>query len=188
MTNINSFFFHVTQATFWLFGLLEILSILSAHADVQLGFCKSNSVRITLPFLLAWACCVMGALIRHSCYRALGHMFTYEISIQKGHRLVTSGPYAYVRHPSYSSGALAMVGAMTCHLTPGAWLRECSGLFEHAWRTHLHVLAGSVPVLVFFLLIVPRLDREDELMKQQFGEEWVRWATKTPYKLIPGLW
>jgi protein-S-isoprenylcysteine O-methyltransferase Ste14 len=41
---------------------------------------------------------------------ALGRFFQYQIEIQTGHHVVTTGPYRYVRHPSYTGMALVMVG------------------------------------------------------------------------------
>jgi protein-S-isoprenylcysteine O-methyltransferase Ste14 len=41
---------------------------------------------------------------------SLGRFFQYQIEIQTGHRVVTSGPYQYVRHPSYTGMALVTLG------------------------------------------------------------------------------
>ena len=40
----------------------------------------------------------------------LGRFFTYDVTIQPGHRVVTSGPYRWVRHPSYTGGLLGLLG------------------------------------------------------------------------------
>jgi protein-S-isoprenylcysteine O-methyltransferase Ste14 len=46
---------------------------------------------------------------------ALGRFFQYRIEVQPGHRLVASGPYRCVRHPSYSGIALVLAGiALAC--------------------------------------------------------------------------
>lgn len=45
----------------------------------------------------------------------LGRFFQYWIKIQPGHRVVTGGPYRYVRHPSYTPIALVLLGlALAC--------------------------------------------------------------------------
>lgn len=41
----------------------------------------------------------------------LGRNWGMPMSLRQGHELVTSGPYAYVRHPIYAGIMLAMVGS-----------------------------------------------------------------------------
>ena len=57
----------------------------------------------------------VGGLIRYKCYRTLGSMFTFEMSIRKDHILVTSGPYAIVRHPSYTGIILVAIAVSLVH-------------------------------------------------------------------------
>ncbi len=41
----------------------------------------------------------------------IGRNWGMPMSLREGHELVTSGPYAYVRHPIYSGLMLAMIGS-----------------------------------------------------------------------------
>ena len=41
----------------------------------------------------------------------IGRNWGMPMSLRQGHELVTSGPYAYVRHPIYSGIMLAMIGS-----------------------------------------------------------------------------
>jgi len=143
---------------------------------------------ITSAFLVAWIVSLTGALIRRSCYKALGHMFTFEISLRDNHHLVTSGPYSFVRHPSYTSGALALIGALLCETTSGSWAIECSGLFPPLLEGPLVFLSYIITAVIGFLVIAPRLEKEDIMLRKRFGLQWDEWAAKVPYRLIPGVY
>ncbi len=44
-----------------------------------------------------------GQLLRWWSVATLGRLFTVNVAIREGHRLVDSGPYHYLRHPSYTA-------------------------------------------------------------------------------------
>ncbi|KAF9558418.1 hypothetical protein CPC08DRAFT_763990 [Agrocybe pediades] len=182
-------------------GISEILVIL-ANAYPSIGVSRTISkylvhasppqeIRLTWTFIFAWAVCLSGALIRRRCYQVMGQMFTFEISLRKNHKLVTSGPYSFVRHPSYTSGAMALFGALMTHTSPGSWAMECSGIFSQIWTGHSGLIiigAWIIAAILGFFVIAPRLDIEDDLLKSHFGSEWEAWAERVPYRLVPGLY
>lgn len=99
------------------------------------------SLLLLLFALLAAA----GALLRLACFRALGPLFTFELTIHPAHTLVTTGPYAHVRHPSYTGVFATLVGATGVMLAPGAWLREAwlAPSLSHAARWVIWLLSAS---------------------------------------------
>ncbi|KIY44380.1 ICMT-domain-containing protein [Fistulina hepatica ATCC 64428] len=140
----------------------------------------------TSPMLLV-GCFValLGGCLRLLCYKELGSMFTFEMSIRTNHRLITSGPYSYVRHPGYVGVILSVVGVALWHSSPGSWAIEC-GLYH----TRIGCLMASLYVgitgsIIFALL--RRMYKEDDALRQEFGPEWEIWAEEVPFKLIPGL-
>ncbi|KAI0652380.1 hypothetical protein C8Q79DRAFT_95693 [Trametes meyenii] len=139
----------------------------------------------TPRFLLSGALVVAAGFVRAWTYRTLGKFFRWQLSVQDDHKLVTSGPYAWVRHPSYMSAAFLIYGNLAGVLWgPGTYFTE-AGLGRTAGG---RVVAGAIAAYLMFLhaqLIVGRVDKEDEVLRERFGEEWERWARKTPYKLIP---
>ena len=62
------------------------------------------------PVVAGIALIVLGVALRAWSIATLGRFFQYHIEVQPGHRVVTEGPYRYVRHPSYSGLALILAG------------------------------------------------------------------------------
>ncbi|KAJ3513369.1 hypothetical protein NLJ89_g2989 [Agrocybe chaxingu] len=186
------------KTCFWVTGAFEIIVLiasaypthfLSAYILRNLVHFPQQEMRISGSFLAAWATSLSATLIRQRCYHVLGRMFTFELTIRKNHRLITSGPYAYVRHPSYSSGALALCAALACHLSPGSWLmQEGSALFSPEWVQRIVVSFWIITGVICYFVIAPRLKKEDDMLRKQFGDQWDQWAQKVPYKLIPWVY
>ncbi|KAH7926707.1 hypothetical protein BV22DRAFT_1045868 [Leucogyrophana mollusca] len=120
------------------------------------------------------------------CYRTLGRHFTYELSLQKGHRLVTDGPYAFVRHPSYTAVISAVVGLTFVHLSPGSFARSCGWLDTVFGRTLLGVWV--IQTILSSVALFARTKREDVMLKEHFGEEWENYARRVRYRVVPGVY
>jgi protein-S-isoprenylcysteine O-methyltransferase Ste14 len=92
--------------------------------------------------------------------------YSGHVEIQTDHHLVTSGPYRYIRHPSYC-GMLLMSLVMVIGYAS---------------------LVGLAGIL---LLLLPglayRMRVEEELLCMQFGVDYQEYASRT-YKLLPGVW
>ncbi|KAF8236129.1 hypothetical protein L208DRAFT_1391231 [Tricholoma matsutake] len=128
----------------------------------------------------------LGGFLRIYCYRALGAHFTFELSVRSHHKLVTTGPYGIVRHPSYSALFISFAGIMLHHVARGSWVME-----SEVWNHIVGRLAllTVIAMSVFGLLrIAIRTATEDQVLKSQFGQEWEDWAKKVPYAIIPGVY
>jgi protein-S-isoprenylcysteine O-methyltransferase Ste14 len=93
---------------------------------------------------------------------ALGRMYSQEVTIQEGHRLVTDGPYRFVRHPRYA-GVIGMAVGLS--------------LLFRSW-IGLAVVAPLVAVLLF------RIRDEEALMHREFGPEWEAYCRRS-WRLAP---
>jgi protein-S-isoprenylcysteine O-methyltransferase Ste14 len=60
-----------------------------------------------------------GGLLRRHCFRVLGEFFTGAVTIQSDHRVIDSGAYRWVRHPSYTAALLIVLGIA---VSLGNWL------------------------------------------------------------------
>lgn len=102
---------------------------------------------------------VGGLAFRVWSIRYLGRFFTATVRIVEGHRLVTSGPYAIVRHPSYLGAYVAMVG---------------SAVF-------LNALIGTAAACVLMAAAYRwRIAVEEEVLGKSFGSAYIDYTKRTP--------
>ncbi|KAG1747633.1 hypothetical protein EDB19DRAFT_1893928 [Suillus lakei] len=180
---------------YWTVSLAEIATIVS-HATGSLSVIQAitqhavgQSVQdtpITFPFILGTALAVAGGLVRWWCFRTLGRFFTFKLSVRKGHHIVTTGPYAVIRHPSYTAGMVQVIGILILHGSPTSWLRH-SGVLDVV-ELKMAVVAWLAGITLLMINVVCRVSQEDEILKSAFGDEWERWAGAVRYWLIPGIY
>ena len=128
----------------------------------------------------------IGGLGRLWCFRALGRHFTHHLAVRKDHRLITTGPYALMRHPGYFFGTLSGIGMSLMIASPGAFVRRCGWLDTVLGRVVLGVWAGQ-NVLGWVMSYI-RCRTEDELLRARFREEWDAYAGRVRYRMVPGAY
>ncbi|KAF8197902.1 hypothetical protein BJ912DRAFT_845720 [Pholiota molesta] len=187
---------YIVKTICWTAALAELVVIISAR-NSELWLCQKALTTLTAPgsqekiglsplFLLGTLMTSSGGYIRWSCYKALGKLFTFEMSIRDEHKLVTTGPYGMVRHPGYTGILLVVVGIIFCHASPGSWARE-SGIFQSA--------LGRIATFIYLALtisiltgLISRMASEDAALRRVFGVQWNQWAGRVPYKLVPWIY
>lgn len=98
--------------------------------------------------------------------KTLGKEWSLTARLVEGHKLATSGPYAYVRHPIYT-GMLGMLVA--------------TGLAFSHWIT----LLAAIPI--FFVGTIIRVRSEERLLREAFGAQFEDYARRVP-AIVPGLY
>ena len=96
-------------------------------------------------------------------HKTLGENWSPVLEIRKGHKLITKGPYKYVRHPMYTLFYVFAIGLL---------------LLVSNWFVGLFALSS------WHLLYVIRISSEEKMMLEQFGIEWGNYCRQTR-KLIP---
>jgi len=64
----------------------------------------------TTVFFVGVSLMIAGTAFRWYSARLLGKYFTFDVATQGGQVLVESGPYRYIRHPSYSGALVSLLG------------------------------------------------------------------------------
>lgn len=101
-----------------------------------------------------------------SAVRTLGKQWAIAARLVEGHKLITDGPYAYVRNPIYT-GMFGMLIA--------------AGLAMEHW------IATAVAVIIFAVGLVIRVRTEEKLLRAAFGEEFEAYARRVS-AVIPGIY
>jgi protein-S-isoprenylcysteine O-methyltransferase Ste14 len=115
-------------------------------------------------FWVGAAIVVVGLLFTIWARLHLGRNWSGIVTIKQDHELVSSGPYAIVRHPIYSGLLLAFVG---------------SALARGEWR-------GVLAVLIALLALWRKLRLEERWMREQFGEQYQAYSRRVS-ALVPFL-
>jgi protein-S-isoprenylcysteine O-methyltransferase Ste14 len=116
--------------------------------------------------LLALLVFILGSAIP-SWAMATNKFFSTVVRIQKerGHYVVTGGPYKYVRHPGYTG---AIVVSISIPLLLGS-------------------LWALIPALIGDCILVVRTVLEDNTLKKEL-DGYKDYANRVRYRLLPGIW
>lgn len=107
-----------------------------------------------------------GVLLRLWAMVKLGRLFTFRVAIQTGHQIVRSGPYRYVRHPSYSGLLAACLGL---------------GLALENWLSLLVMIVLPASAIVLRIIV------EERALRSALGADYRDYSATTP-RLLPLVW
>lgn len=88
-----------------------------------------------------------------------------RIQTDRGHHLVDTGPYRWIRHPGYAGAILSYIGIPL--------------LLDSIW-TYL-------PVVFVTIILLIRTSLEDQTLQKELPD-YADYVTRTRYRLIPGVW
>jgi len=150
--------------TFW-------LVVISVVAAINLGFMAAHVQPAVfgggwLPVAAGLSVLAVGIALRTWSILTLGRLFKFVVVIQEDHRVVTTGPYHWLRHPSYTGGLIGFLGA---------------GIALDNWLSVL-ALAG-IPLLAILL----RIRVEEAELARALGKDYRAYASQTR-RLLPGIW
>jgi protein-S-isoprenylcysteine O-methyltransferase len=114
-------------------------------------------------YLVGLALFALGLIVRWIAIIHLGRFFTVNVAIAHDHQLITTGPYRYVRHPSYTGTLLIFLGFGLCTLN----------IFSLA--------AVFLPIATAFFW---RMHVEETALREAFGDRYRAYTVQT-HRLIP---
>ncbi len=147
--------------------LLLALGGLIIHLVPGLDKLKGWSAGFSIPWVVAGFFLVVTGYFLGSYALVANRYFSGMVRIQndRDHRVVSSGPYRFVRHPGYLGAAITYAGIP---------------LF-------LNSLWTLIPVVITIGILVIRTLLEDRTLQNELPG-YDEYARHTRYRLIPGVW
>jgi protein-S-isoprenylcysteine O-methyltransferase Ste14 len=145
-----------------LFGLVMIAIYVVAVIEARDGV----SSALGAAWLLGLAIFVLGwTLVTWSMVVNPFFEKTVRIQTDHGHRVIETGPYAYVRHPGYVGFA--------------GWMLSTPLLLASAW--------AFIPAMIAVIGFVIRTALEDRMLHAELPG-YAEYATRVRFRLVPGVW
>jgi protein-S-isoprenylcysteine O-methyltransferase Ste14 len=117
-------------------------------------------------FVAGLALMLAGIVLRQWSIAMLGRSFTVVVRVREGQQVIDTGPYRWVRHPSYTGMLVTFAGY---GLALGNWIS---------------ILCAVVVPLIG---IVVRIRVEEQALLEGLGEPYRRFAERRK-RLVPGVW
>lgn len=109
---------------------------------------------------------ICGMYLLYRTHRDLGRAWSITLEIRESHALVTHGIYARLRHPMYTA----------------FWLWALSqALLLPNW------IAGPAGLIGFGILFFARIDEEEQMMHERFGDAYREYVKRTD-RIVPGVY
>jgi len=110
-------------------------------------------------FVLGWALAIWSMVVNPFFEK------TVRIQTDQGHRVIDTGPYAYMRHPGYMGFS--------------GWMLSTPLLLASTW--------AFIPALISVILLVIRTALEDRTLHAELPG-YAEYAARVRFRLIPGVW
>ena len=144
-------------------GIAALVVLALRNPDVRQSLGNAHAYAPDSPPLsvLGVGLCALGIGFAMWARVCLGRNWGTPMSRKENPELVTTGPYAFVRHPIYAGIFLAMLGSMI-------------GV----------TLFWAVPLVLFGIYFVYSATREEKLMLEQFPQQYAAYRRRTKM-LVP---
>lgn len=136
-----------------------VVTGIEARFHLPAGFAPWTKV-LSLGIILTGYALGSWALIENSFFSAM-----VRLQVERGHRVVSSGPYGWIRHPGYAGGLLTYLG------TPL--------LLDSRW--------AYIPTALTLIVLIVRTHLEDTTLQEELPG-YADYARRVRYRLLPGIW
>lgn len=145
---------------------LLVLLLSNLAAIVALKFCQSATFATHVSSWVGVGLMVAGLVLRWWSVLHLGRYFTVDVAVAAGQSVVDSGPYRWIRHPSYAGLLLLVVGIGMC------------------FGNVVSLLVILVPIVA---LMARRMRIEEAALESAMGDAYRNYMARTK-RLVPSIY
>ncbi len=149
----------------WVIPVFSVLSLFLAYLPAYTDRMDLWTIDGETTRWIGVALFAIGGALRLWPVFVLGDRFSGLVAIQPGHKLVTTGVFSVIRHPSYLGLLVSALG----------------------WGLAFRSGAGVLVALLLVPPLVARMNAEERLLQTQFGAEYDAYRARTS-RLIPGVY
>jgi protein-S-isoprenylcysteine O-methyltransferase Ste14 len=149
----------------WVIAAFAVIGLLLAWAPARTDRADVWTIDGDTVRWIGAALYAAGGALRIWPVFLLGRRFSGLVAIQKDHRLLTTGLYGVIRHPSYL----------------GLLVNACG------WSLAFRSGVGLLLVALLIPVLLARIRAEESLLYAQFGAEYNAYRVRTA-RMIPGVW
>jgi len=146
--------------------IVRIVLVLSLYTTLFfIPFFDRRGIGVLNENLLRWVGVALSAVgfgLVFLSGLALGRQYSADVTIQKEHRLITSGIYRLIRHPRYLGVIALLIG------------------ISRIFRSWFGLLAS----VIFLVIILYRISDEEDTLHKEFGKDWETYCSHS-WCLIP---
>jgi protein-S-isoprenylcysteine O-methyltransferase Ste14 len=146
-------------------GFFFLIGVLVAYA---LNPAWMRAMDLPIPTAARWVGFIIGLLgvgIAGWAQVTLGRQWSAQLQLTERHQLVTTGPYAYIRHPIYAALIAVSIGFA---LVTANWLFISFGVLSIA-------------------MSIGRIPREEKMLREGVPG-YTDYAAQVRYRVLPGIW
>ena len=145
-------------------GILMLIEYIVASLDAKLGWSPEFPIAIkiisTIIAAFGYDILLVWAMVSNAFFVA-----TVRIQTDRGHSVITSGPYQYLRHPGYLGSIL--LNLMVPFMLNSLW--------------------AIIPGILSALVLIIRTTMEDKTLISELPG-YKEYAERVRYRLLPGVW
>ena len=133
--------------------------LLNVIRDIKTDMFEGNS------FFIGLLICTSGSFLRLRAKQELGKFFTYQLGVCRDQKLINTGVYTNIRHPSYLGLLMLFLGSGIMHFS-------------------------AILLFTFvqmFISVLIRIAKEEGMLARKFGADFESYCEKR-WKLLPYVW